>query len=149
MVFTYFEREKCNGNYGTDADKILENGIGLGKIEIPELHDIIPGAFGKDKGIRIKLTLSGQAPRTGRNAYRPWGRESEEKEKNIEGGRQMGKTVGIGCQDFEKIRKEDLFYMDKTGFIREWWENADDVTLITRPRRFGNNAQLLALRKKR
>lgn len=27
--------------------------------------------------------------------------------------------------------------MDKTGFIREWWESEDSVTLITRPRRFG------------
>ena len=59
----------------------------------------------------------------------------------------MGKTVGIGCQDFEKIRKEDLFYMDKTGFIREWWENADDVTLITRPRRFGKTLNMSMLEK--
>ena len=33
----------------------------------------------------------------------------------------MAKTVGIGYQDFEKVRKK-LFYIDKTGFIREWWE---------------------------
>lgn len=49
----------------------------------------------------------------------------------------MARTVGIGLQDFSQIRKDDLFYVDKTGFIKEWWENKDSVTLITRPRRFG------------
>lgn len=47
------------------------------------------------------------------------------------------KTVGIGIQSFESIREEDIFYVDKTHFIKEWWENKDSVTLITRPRRFG------------
>lgn len=47
------------------------------------------------------------------------------------------RTVGIGNQDFETIRKKDCFYIDKTGFIKEWWENMDTVTLIARPRRFG------------
>ena len=45
--------------------------------------------------------------------------------------------VNIGAQCFDKIREEDRFYIDKTGFIREWWETGSDVTLITRPRRFG------------
>ena len=49
----------------------------------------------------------------------------------------MARTVGIGIQSFEKIRENNFFYVDKTYFIKEWWENADDVTLITRPRRFG------------
>lgn len=49
----------------------------------------------------------------------------------------MAKTVAIGIQDFEKIRERNVFYIDKTKFIREWWESQDDVTLITRPRRFG------------
>lgn len=49
----------------------------------------------------------------------------------------MTKTVGIGAQDFEKVITENLFYIDKTSFIKEWWESGDDVTLITRPRRFG------------
>ena len=61
----------------------------------------------------------------------------------------MARTVGIGIQGFAKIRENQYFYVDKTDFIREWWEENDDVTLITRPRRFGKNAQLLALRKKR
>ena len=33
----------------------------------------------------------------------------------------MARTVGIGIQDFEKIIKENVFYVDKTHFIREWW----------------------------
>ncbi len=40
-------------------------------------------------------------------------------------------------QNFEKVRKTDAFYIDKTKFIEEWWETQDEVTLITRPRRFG------------
>ena len=49
----------------------------------------------------------------------------------------MARTVGIGLQSFEKIIENNYFYTDKTTFIKEWWENGDDVTLITRPRRFG------------
>lgn len=49
----------------------------------------------------------------------------------------MPGTVGIGHQDFEVIRQKSYFYIDKTNFIREWWESGDSVTLITRPRRFG------------
>ena len=44
--------------------------------------------------------------------------------------------AGLGYQDFETVRTQQIFYIDKTDFIREWWENADQVTLITRPRRF-------------
>ena len=49
----------------------------------------------------------------------------------------MPRTVGIGHQDFGKIRENNYFYIDKTLFIKEWWERGDNVTLITRPRRFG------------
>ncbi len=49
----------------------------------------------------------------------------------------MARTVGIGLQSFEKIQERHCFYVDKTKFIQEWWENEDEVTLITRPRRFG------------
>ena len=49
----------------------------------------------------------------------------------------MARPVGIGYQDFEKLITEHTFYVDKTLFIKEWWENRDIVTLITRPRRFG------------
>lgn len=49
----------------------------------------------------------------------------------------MARTVGIGIQDFSTIQENDYFYVDKTNFIKEWWESGDSVTLITRPRRFG------------
>ncbi|MCI8854178.1 MAG: AAA family ATPase, partial [Lachnospiraceae bacterium] len=49
----------------------------------------------------------------------------------------MARTVGIGIQSFEKIRENQCFYVDKTPFIKEWWENQDEVTLLARPRRFG------------
>ena len=54
----------------------------------------------------------------------------------------MGKTISIGAQSFEFIRKNECFFVDKSGFIKEWWENADAVTLITRPRRFGKTLNL-------
>ena len=54
----------------------------------------------------------------------------------------MPKTVGIGIQSFKKLIINHCFYIDKTRFIKEWWENQDDVTLITRPRRFGKTLNL-------
>ena len=51
-------------------------------------------------------------------------------------------TVGIGIQDFLKLRENHNFYIDKTTFIKEWWESGDDVTLITRPRRFGKTLNM-------
>lgn len=57
----------------------------------------------------------------------------------------MGASISIGSQNFEKIRNTKSFYVDKTDFIREWWEENDDVTLITRPRRFGKTLNLSML----
>ena len=57
----------------------------------------------------------------------------------------MARTVAIGVQSFSKMREENLFFVDKTGFIREWWDNKDDVTLITRPRRFGKTLNMRML----
>ena len=54
----------------------------------------------------------------------------------------MARVVGIGKQSFEKIIKEKCFYVDKTAFIKEWWDNKDDVTIITRPRRFGKTLNM-------
>jgi len=59
----------------------------------------------------------------------------------------MAQTVGIGNQDFEVIRTRQYFYIDKTRFIREWWERGDSVTLITRPRRFGKTLNVSMLEK--
>ena len=49
----------------------------------------------------------------------------------------MARTIGIGIQNYKEIIENNYFYVDKTGFIKEWWESGDSVTLITRPRRFG------------
>ena len=54
----------------------------------------------------------------------------------------MARTVGIGLQNFEQLITNDNFYVDKTLFIKEWWENQDAVTLITRPRRFGKTLMM-------
>ncbi len=59
----------------------------------------------------------------------------------------MAKRIGIGKQDFEKVRMNHNFYVDKTDFIRQWWETDDDVTLITRPRRFGKTLNMSMLEK--
>lgn len=52
------------------------------------------------------------------------------------------RIVDIGIQSFEKLRKRNAFYIDKTGFIKDWWQNGADATLITRPRRFGKTLNL-------
>ena len=59
----------------------------------------------------------------------------------------MPRTTGIGHQDFETIRLKNNFYVDKTHFIKEWWETDDNVTLIARPRRFGKTLNLSMLEK--
>ncbi len=59
----------------------------------------------------------------------------------------MAQIVGIGVQDFEKIRQRNIFYVDKINFIREWWEAEDDVTLIARPRWFGKTLNMSMLEK--
>ncbi|MBR1857513.1 MAG: AAA family ATPase, partial [Oribacterium sp.] len=57
----------------------------------------------------------------------------------------MAREIAIGIQDFAKIRENHTFYIDKTEFIREWWNSRDDVTLITRPRRFGKTLNMSML----
>lgn len=59
----------------------------------------------------------------------------------------MARTIGIGIQNFEKLITDNSFYIDKTDFIRQWWENRDDVTLITRPRRFGKTLNMNMLER--
>ena len=56
-------------------------------------------------------------------------------------------TVGIGIQDFLELRENHNFYIDKTSFIKEWWESNDSVTLITRPRRFGKTLNMSMVEK--
>lgn len=59
--------------------------------------------------------------------------------------RYMERTVSIGYQEFDDLISHNLFYIDKTSFIKEWWESRDRVTLITRPRRFGKTLTLSML----
>ena len=59
----------------------------------------------------------------------------------------MARTVSIGAQDFETLRQENYFYVDKTKFIQEWWASGDTVTLITRPRRFGKTLNMSMVEK--
>lgn len=57
----------------------------------------------------------------------------------------MARTVAIGIQDFGTVVEKNYFYVDKTDFIRKWWESGDSVTLITRPRRFGKTLNVSML----
>lgn len=59
----------------------------------------------------------------------------------------MARTVAIGVQDFEHLITRNCFYVDKTKFIKEWWEKGDSVTLITRPRRFGKTLTMNMLER--
>ena len=54
----------------------------------------------------------------------------------------MPKKISIGYQEFDEIMEKQLFYIDKTSFIKEWWEREDKVTLLTRPRRFGKTLMM-------
>ena len=54
----------------------------------------------------------------------------------------MAKNVAIGIQNFEEVIKGNCYYIDKTHFIKEWWDSKDSVTLITRPRRFGKTMNM-------
>ena len=54
----------------------------------------------------------------------------------------MKKKVAIGLQNFEELIQKNYYYIDKTDFIREWWDCGDSVTLITRPRRFGKTLNI-------
>ena len=54
----------------------------------------------------------------------------------------MKKVISIGIQGFSELREQDCFFIDKTNFIKEWWDRKDIVTLITRPRRFGKTLNM-------
>ena len=54
----------------------------------------------------------------------------------------MNKKIAIGIQNFEELIQKDYYYIDKTDFIKEWWDCGDSVTLITRPRRFGKTLNM-------
>ena len=58
----------------------------------------------------------------------------------------MSKVISIGKQDYASLREEDYFFIDKTNFIKKWWEAGDEITLIARPRRFGKTLNMSMLK---
>lgn len=56
------------------------------------------------------------------------------------------KRLPIGVENFEKIRKDGFYYVDKTGLIRELLAHRGEVTLFTRPRRFGKSLNMNMLK---
>ena len=71
-----------------------------------------------------------------------WTREYIGNLREVCMGKTAGRTVAIGIQDFGDLIRKGYLYVDKTDFIREWWESGDSVTLITRPRRFGKTLNM-------
>ncbi len=55
------------------------------------------------------------------------------------------KKLPIGIENFEELRKEDFYYIDKTGLIAELLRNWGAVNLFTRPRRFGKTLNMSML----
>ena len=56
------------------------------------------------------------------------------------------KRLAIGIDDFRKIIKEDCYYVDKTKFMEAVLEDASNVKLFTRPRRFGKTLNMSMLK---
>lgn len=56
------------------------------------------------------------------------------------------KKLPIGIENFEEIRTKGFYYVDKTGLIKELFENWGKVTLFTRPRRFGKSLNMSMLK---
>ena len=57
----------------------------------------------------------------------------------------MNQVISIGKQDFSSLRENNCFYIDKSDLIREWWDSQDEITLITRQRRFGKTLNMSML----
>ena len=57
----------------------------------------------------------------------------------------MPRGIGTGVQNFSQLRERNSFFVDKTDFIKDWWNADDAVTLITRPRRFGKTLNMSML----
>ena len=56
------------------------------------------------------------------------------------------KKLPVGVDDFGKLRREDFYYIDKTGLIRDLLNNWGEVNLFTRPRRFGKTLNMSMLK---
>lgn len=55
------------------------------------------------------------------------------------------KKLPMGIESFEKIRRDDFYYVDKTGLIKVLLENWGEANLFTRPRRFGKSLNMSML----
>ena len=58
----------------------------------------------------------------------------------------QGKKLPVGIDDFEKLRREEFYYIDKTDLIRDLLNNWGEVNLFTRPRRFGKTLNMSMLK---
>lgn len=58
----------------------------------------------------------------------------------------MKKKLPIGIENFEKLQTEDFYYIDKTNLIKELLTGLAEVTLFTRPRRFGKSLNMSMLK---
>ena len=58
----------------------------------------------------------------------------------------LKKKLPVGIEDFEEIRTEGFYYIDKTGLIRDLLNNWGKVNLFTRPRRFGKTQNMSMLK---
>ncbi|MDE7476343.1 MAG: AAA family ATPase, partial [Lachnospiraceae bacterium] len=58
----------------------------------------------------------------------------------------MQTRLPMGIENFKRIRTEGYYYVDKTGFIRDFLENQAYVSLFTRPRRFGKTLNMSMLK---
>ncbi|WP_211283592.1 AAA family ATPase [Thomasclavelia cocleata] len=54
----------------------------------------------------------------------------------------MKKRIPVGLKDYEKLRNENYYVVDKTLMIKDFLERGNEVTLITRPRRFGKTINI-------
>lgn len=59
----------------------------------------------------------------------------------------MKKRLPIGNDDFAEVRRQNLYFIDKSLMIRDFLDTGDKVTLITRPRRFGKTLNMTMLRE--
>lgn len=58
------------------------------------------------------------------------------------------KKLPIGIEYFKDFKRDDFYYVDKTGFIRDLLNSRGSINLFTRPRRFGKNLNMDMLKRK-
>lgn len=103
----------------------------------------VANLLGKSKRAVNYMCGRGEFPGAVKDGYR-WQIPASCVKTKVGNGKETidNRPIGIGKQDFESLRKTNCLYIDKTLFIKEWWEQQADITLITRPRRFGKTLNL-------